>query len=179
MTQIRATEDSWKVFNPKPWPNAQQEFLYYQWTAGIIMPHGSGGNNMARFCICVLCSLVFSCRLKCSVCTRSEHGSKLLYPLFPLSCQGARRHSPPGSAGLLYNSSTLTHSTDLSPHAEIEATQLLTFPGLCIQSPMMPRCCSGALHPADQPLVIHFLHCFTHVLYLITYSDRLPCYFED
>lgn len=143
------------------------------------MPCGSGGNNMARRRLCVLCSLVFSCRLKWRVCTRSEHGSKLLYPLFPLSCQSARRHSAPGSAGLLYNSSTLTHSTDLSPHAEIEATQLLTFPGLYILPPMMPHCCAGPLHPANQPLVVHFLHCFTRVLYLVTYSDRFPCYFED
>lgn len=131
----------------------------------MIKPHGSCGNKMAQSRMCALCNLVFPAGWSAvCVCTRSEqHGSKHLCPLFPLSCQSARRHSAPGSAGLSDNSSTLTRSTDLSPQAQTEATQLLTFPGLCMQTPMMPcYCCyTTSNNPAISCLLIAlFYTCF-------------------
>lgn len=80
--------DSWKVFIPKPWPNAQQEFLYYHWMAGMIMSHRSGGNNMAPLCICVLCSLVFCCRLKCVY--KVWAWIKAFIPSLPLELSGCQ-----------------------------------------------------------------------------------------
>lgn len=114
---------------------------------GRVMQHASCGNNMAqhRLCVCYTCTCVFSCRL--STCMYLYNISMCIKAciLLPFSCQGARQHSTPGSAGLpLMHIYSYTLHWSPSPYRGRGATQLLTFPRLCRQPHTVPSLCNWA-----------------------------------
>lgn len=153
------------------------------------MQHASGGNNMAQHCLCVHIGMLYVCFF-CRLCMCMYLGNfSVFIKAYTLSFLSAVR--VPGSIQHLDQqvspscTSTLTQSTDLHSPAEREATQLLTFPRLHIQSYTVPSYCNWAptmfhhvLQYTDSVLessVVLYPPCFAlrFMLYNVQWQHRL------
>lgn len=128
--------------------------------------------NAARVCVCVhacagISHVCFPVGYACAcIHARSRCASKRTLSFFPSAVRvpGSIQHldqqvSPSCTA-------TLTHSTDLHPPAEGEATQLLTFPRLRIQSHTVLSYCNRV------PATFYHVQQFSDAVLV---ESNLPC----